>query len=411
MDDRRVVIVDYIYDYPNRDSGSAEELISRKNEIWAQRVHELERNYNQEPVEAASFAGVFYPSVEEHFKLEHLSPEDSRFLLSSERITLSLFQTLADRNVLNPKSNLLVSIGTAQTDSLSKFALMGVEAEALAHAVKLIDPLGYLKLLQLGRPPAVELISEASTSGIGSMYSAYAKIRKGEFDVALSGGSSAVTFPVPFELSHFGAGAERFTEPFEEGASGRYFSEGGVAFLLKERELALADGDSILAEIKDISAGTMGNPVVNKIAVKKLVSRSLENAGIDPSAELFLELYGRGNEIDDTAEFSCLKTLQKSYRNLKGGFLKEGVHYIVGYYALTGVCRLLDSRVTQTVLQGREVAKPNAFIGTIGGEQWSTRPGDYNLFSAVSYSMHGNCYNLLLQLGEENTHPLGGGNE
>ncbi|WP_310829847.1 beta-ketoacyl synthase N-terminal-like domain-containing protein [Paenibacillus pedocola] len=411
MNERRVVIVDFIYDYPGRESGSTEELMGRKNAIWQSRVRELERTYNQEPGEAASFDGVFYPSVEEHFKLEHISGPDSRFLLSSERITLSLLQTLADRNVLGPKSNLLVSIGTAQTDSLSKFALMRVEGEAFGHAVKLIDPLGYLKLLQLGRPPAVELISEASTSGISSMYSAYAKIRKGEFDIALTGGSSAVTFPVPYELSQFGIGAERYTEPFEDGASGRYFSEGGAAFLLKERELALSDGDTILAEIKDISAGTMGNPVVNRTAVKKLVSRSLENAGVDPEADVFLELYGRGNEIDDTAEFSCLKTLQKTYRNLKGGFLKEGVHYIVGYYGLIGACRLLDSQRMQTLLQSREVASPNAFIGRISGEQWSISPGDYRLYSAVSYSMHGNCYNLLLQLDAESRYSRGGARE
>lgn len=411
MNDRRVVIVDSIYDYPGRETGDTEGLIRRKNAIWAQRTRELERNYNQEPGEASSFDGVFYPSVEEHFKLELVSGPDSRFLLSSERITLSLFQTLADRNVLSPGSKLLISVGTAQTDILSKFALMGVEGEAFANAVKLIDPLGYLKLLQLGRPPAVELISEASTSGIGSMYSAYAKIRRGEFDAALTGGASAVTFPIPYELSQFGMGAERFTEPFEQGASGRYFSEGGMAFLLKERELALADGDTILAEIKDISAGTMGNPVVNRTAVKKLVSRSLENAEIDPGAELFLELYGRGNEIDDTAEFSCVKALQKSYRNLRGGFLKEGVHYIVGYYGLSGVCRLLDSQRTQTVLQGRTIASPNAFIGRVGEEQWSIRPGDFRLFAAVLYSMHGNCYNLLLQLNEEGADSRGGGGE
>ncbi|KUP22741.1 beta-ketoacyl synthase N-terminal-like domain-containing protein [Paenibacillus sp. DMB5] len=400
MDDRRVVIVDCICDYPNRESGSPEELIRRKDAVWEQRMQELAHSYNREQAEASCFDGIFYTSVEERFRLEHVPLEDSRFLLSSERITLSLMQTLADRNKLGPKNSLLVSVGTAQTDILSKYALMGVEGEDFRHAVKLIDPLGYLKLLQPGCTPAVQLISEASTSGISSMYSAYTKIRKGEFDTALTGGASAVTFPVPYELSQFGTGAERYTEPFEEGASGRYFSEGGAVFLLKERELALADGDVILAEIKDISAGSMGNPVVNRTAVKKLVSRSLEKAGVSPEAELFLELYGRGNEIDDTAEFSCLKALQKSYRNMRGGFLKEDIHYIVGYYGLTGVCRLLDTHRSHSKLSGREIARPNHYIGTIGREQWSSSPGDFGLFASVLYSMHGNCYSLLLQLEE-----------
>ncbi|MNY71341.1 hypothetical protein D3C86_2096600 [compost metagenome] len=65
----------------------------------------------------------------------------------------------------------------------------------------------------------------------------------------------------------------------------------------------------------------------------------------------------------------------------------------------------------QTVLQGREVASPNAFIGRISGEQWSISPGNYRLYSAVSYSMHGNCYNLLLQLDAESVSSRGGAGE
>lgn len=400
MNDRRVVIVDYIYDFPNKEQLDAEELQERKDLIWESRLRELERNYNQKFAEVACFAGLFYPSVEEHFPLRHIQAEKSKFLLSSERISLNLFQTLADRNVVSPKSNLLVSVGSSQTDNLSKFALMGLEGDELEKAVELIDPLGYLKLLQWVRPPALETISEASTSGIGAMYSAYSKIKKGEFDVAITGGASAVTFPSPYELSHFGTGDTRAMQPFEEGASGHHFSEGGVAVLLKEREQALVDGDTILAEIKDISAGTMGNPVVNRTAIKKLVSRSLANAGIGQEAEIFLELYGRGNEIDDTAEFSCLRNLQKNYTNLRGGFLKEDVHYIVGYYGQIGMCRLLDSVREHSLLQGREIKQPNSFIGRITDEQWSQNVSEFDLVSILSYSMHGNSYNLLLGLNE-----------
>jgi len=401
MNSRRVVIVDYTYDYPNKDDRNIEEIKKHKDQIWDHRIAELEHNYTQKLEGASSFDGLFYSSIEQQFKLDAIPNEISKFLLSSERITLSLFQDLIDRSSQGAKTDILLSVGTAQTDILSKCALMSQEGPDLANAIDLIDPLGYIKLLNLNNSMAVESITEASTSGMGALYNAYLKIKKGEFDVAIAGGASGVTFPIPYELSHFGIGSERSIQPFEAEAAGHYFSEGGAAFLLKERQQALADGDSILAEIRDISSGTMGNVVVNRNAVKKLIFKSFQNANISEDSNIFLELYGRGNEIDDTAEISCLKNVKKKYPNTKGGFLKEDVHYIVGYYGMIGFCRLLDSKRSHTPLQGSVIHQPNKFIGAIDNDLWATNVNDYDIISILSYSMHGNCYNMLLDLDHE----------
>jgi|GEM_PF-2237944 Polyketide synthase modules and related proteins len=395
---RRVVIVDYCSDYPNKDEGRPGWNAEEQERIWQSRKEELNRTYNTDFTNVGSFPGIFYPSVEQRFQLSHIPQEKSRYLLSSERITLSLFQSLIDRNTIREKSELLLSLGSSQTDVLSKSLYFALGPEQMAQAFELLDPLSFLKLLQLPRPAAIELISEASTSGAGALYSAYHKIKDGYVDVVLAGGASAMTTPIPVELSHFGIGPDRQTLPFQENASGHYFSEGGVAFLLKERELAIADGDSIIAEIRDLTAGTMGSTVYNRNAMKKLVVQSLRNAAVGEDEAVLFDLYGRGNEIDDTAEFSCLRNVQKQYPALKGTYLKEESHYVVGYYGMIGLCRLLEARQEERPLQGSTISHPNKFISSVSEQQWTTDTAGYNIISIPVFSMHGNSYNLVLDL-------------
>ncbi|WP_338591037.1 beta-ketoacyl synthase N-terminal-like domain-containing protein [Paenibacillus sp. Y5S-9] len=394
----RVVIVDYRCDMPAIDDSHAEQLLQNKDRLWGNRIKQLSERFSQDFHGANSFEGIFYPSIEERFDLEGIVDEKTKYLLSSERITLSLFQSLINQNVMTTKHDVLVSNGSAQTDLISKSAYLGMQDIDFMKAVELLDPLAYLKMLRLSRPPAIQMVSEASTSGIGALYSGYNAIKKGKFNTALVGGSSASTMPFPHELSKFGFGSDRFVQPFEQGASGHYFSEGGAAFLLKERQQALADGDHILAEIKDITLGTMGSPVINRNAVKKLVLQSLEDAGVLPTDDIFMDLYGRGNEIDDTAEFSCLKNVQKVFPGLKGGYLKQHAQYMIGYYGLVGLCRLLESKKNKTELQGRYVNQPNSYIGKIESDQWTTQVNDYHWITMPMYSMHGNVYNLVIHM-------------
>ncbi|MGN7415970.1 beta-ketoacyl synthase N-terminal-like domain-containing protein [Paenibacillus sp. SAF-068] len=394
----RVVIVDYRWDMPAMDDSQAKQLLHSKDKLWENRIEQLSERFSQDFHGASSFDGIFYPSIEERFPLEGIDEEKTSYLLSSERITLSLFQSLINQNVMTTKHDVLVSNGTAQTDLISKSAYLGMQGVDFMKAIELLDPLAYLKMLRLSRPPAIQMVSEASTSGIGTLYSGYKAVKEGKFNAALVGGSCASTMPFPHELSNFGFGSDRFIQPFEQGASGHYFSEGGAAFLIKERQQALADGDHILAEIKDITAGTMGSPVINRNAVKKLVLQSLADAGVLPSDDIFMDLYGRGNEIDDTAEFSCLKNVQKVFPGLKGGYLKQHAQYMIGYYGLIGLCRLLESKKNNTELQGSGVTQPNSYIGKIEPDQWTTQVNDYHWITMPMYSMHGNVYNLVIHM-------------
>ncbi|MHC5269010.1 beta-ketoacyl synthase N-terminal-like domain-containing protein [Enterococcus sp. LJL98] len=395
--EREVVIVDCIYDIPNKTSlgnATVKTTIKDNKDILKGRLKEMEKLQETEITFNDSFHGVFYESIDERFPLESISLDKKRYLISSEKITLSLLNSLLKRNHIDQKKGFLLTLGSANTDSLSKYQLIERNGETLAQNFELADPLGYLKLLDYQGTFAVESISEASTSGIASLYNAYIKIKEGAFDTAIVGGASAVTFPVPFEFSQFGVGDERFIEPFEEDAKGRYFSEGGAAFLLKEKQQAEKDGDQILAEIKDISSGTMGNVVVNRRAVKKMLERSFSKAAVASNDNIVVELYGRGNEVDDAAEFSLVKNLKKTYSNLKGGFFKEDIHYVVGYYSLLGLCRMLDAEDEKS---GRLIKEPNRLIGQVDETLWTDQFDEAALISILAYSMYGNMFNLLIK--------------
>ncbi|EAD7632591.1 hypothetical protein AB290_11750 [Listeria monocytogenes] len=405
--DREVVIVDCIYDIPNKASlgnAAVKTIINENKDILKGRLNEMEKLQETEITFNESFHGVFYETIDERFPLENISLDKKKYLISSEKITLSLLNSLLKRNdidqKIDQKKGFLLTLGSANTDSLSKYQLIECNGETLDQNFELADPLGYLKLLDYQGAFAVESISEASTSGIASLYNAYIKIKEGAFDTAVVGGASAVTFPVPFEFSQFGIGDERFVEPFEEDTKGRYFSEGGAVFLLKEKQQAEKDGDQILAEIKDISSGTMGNVVVNRRAVKKMVERSFSKAGVASDANIVVELYGRGNEVDDAAEFSLVKNLKKTYSNLKGGFFKEDIHYVVGYYSLLGLCRMLD---TENKKNGKLIKEPNHLIGQVDEALWTDQFEEANLISILAYSMYGNMFNLLIERGSAMT--------
>jgi hypothetical protein len=400
QDDREVVIVDCIYDIPNKASlgnATVKTTIKNNKDILKGRLKEMEKLQETEITFNESFPGIFYESIDEWFPLENISLDKKRYLISSEKITLSLLNSLLKRNHIDQKKGFLLTLGSANTDILSKYQLIECNGETLAQNFELVDSLGYLKLLDYQGTFAVESISEASTSGIASLYNAYIKIKEGAFDTVVVGGASAVTFPVPFEFSQFGVGDERFIEPFEENAKGRYFSEGGAVFLLKEKQQAEKDGDQILAEIKDISSGTMGNIVVNRREVKKMVERSFSKAAVASDANIVVELYGRGNEVDDAAELSLVKNLKKVYSNLKGGFFKEDIHYVVGYYSLLGLCRMLD---TENEKKGRLVKEPNRLIGQVEETLWTDRFDGADLISILAYSMYGNMFNLLIKRGD-----------
>lgn len=397
--DREVVIVDCIYDIPNKASlgnVAVKTIINENKDILKGRLHEMEKLQKTAITFNESFHGVFYEAIDERFPLENISLDKKKYLISSEKITLFLLNSLLKRNDIDQKKGFLLTLGSANTDSLSKYQLIERNGETLAQNFELADPLGYLKLLDYQGTFAVESISEASTSGIASLYNAYIKIKEGAFDTAVVGGASAVTFPVPFEFSQFGVGDERFVEPFEKEAKGRYFSEGGAVFLLKEKQQAEKDGDRILAEIKDISSGTMGNVVVNRRAVKKMVERSFSKAAVASDANIVVELYGRGNEVDDAAEFSLVKNLKKTYSNLKGGFFKEDIHYVVGYYSLLGLCRMLD---TENKKNGKLIKDPNYLIGQVDEALWTDQLEEADLISILAYSMYGNMFNLLIKRG------------
>lgn len=397
QNEREVVIVDYIYDIPNKTSSektTVKTIINDNKDLLKRRRNEMEKLQEAEITFIDSFNGVFYESIDKHFPLVNIPVDKKRYLISSEKITLSLLNTLLGRNHIDKKKGVLLTIGSANTDSMSKYQLLQLNGETLAQNFELADPLGYLKLLEYHGNFAVEYISEASTSGIASLYNAYIKIKEGAFDTAVIGGASAITFPVPFEFSQFGIGNERFIEPFEEHAQGRYFSEGGAVFLLKEKHQAERDGDTILAEIKDISSGIMGNAVVNRTAVKKMVERSFSKASVDLKTNIVVELYGRGNGVDDAAEFSLLKNLKKTYSNLKGGFFKKDIHYVVGYYSLLGLCRMLEMKNKKN---GSIIKKPNHLIGKIGDGLWTDSLGEAVLISILAYSMYGNMFNLLIK--------------
>ncbi|BBI73435.2 hypothetical protein HAALTHF_29920n [Vreelandella aquamarina] len=135
--------------------------------------------------------------------------------------------------------------------------------------------------------PSMSLDTACSSSMV-AFHQACQSIRSGETTMALAGGISLHLHPYGFiifskasMLSPTGR-----CQVFDEAGNGYVRSEGAGIFLLKDYDLAVADGDNILAVVAGSAVNTDGHKsgltVPNTSAQTDLMRRAYEQAGISP---------------------------------------------------------------------------------------------------------------------------------
>ncbi|MDP3469725.1 MAG: amino acid adenylation domain-containing protein [Daejeonella sp.] len=161
--------------------------------------------------------------------------------------------------------------------------------------------------------PAVSVYSACSTSLL-AIAQAVESLRKGQCDVALAGGSS-VTSPIRSgHLYEEGAilSKDGHCRPFDVNASGTVFSDGAGVILLKNREDAERDGDTIYAIIKGIGLNNDGAlkasfTAPNAGGQADTISMAIADAGIDAATISYVETHGTATPLGDPIEIEGLK--------------------------------------------------------------------------------------------------------
>ena len=157
----------------------------------------------------------------------------------------------------------------------------------------------------------------ACASGAHAVGEAYRRVRDGDVELAVAGGSEAATLPICLAaFSQMGALArdpdpERACRPFDANRSGFVMAEGACALILEDAERAAGRGARVYAEIAGYGASddafhiTAPDPAGSGAAFA--IRTALADAGETAEAVDYVNAHGTSTPLNDAGETAALK--------------------------------------------------------------------------------------------------------
>ncbi len=163
-------------------------------------------------------------------------------------------------------------------------------------------------------------VATACASAGNAMADAYHALKRGELDLAVTGGSEAAL--TPLGLSAFAAmkalstrndEPARASRPFDQDRDGFVLSEGAGMLVFEEYEHARRRGAGMLAEVIGVGAtadaGDMVQPDPCGAGAARAMSAALASARINPADVDYVNAHGTSTPLGDVAETKAIKTV------------------------------------------------------------------------------------------------------
>ncbi len=160
--------------------------------------------------------------------------------------------------------------------------------------------------------------TSACASGSHAVGEAFRLIRDGYLDAAITGGAEAALtslgiggFIAMRALSTRNDAPEAASRPFDAERDGFVMSDGAAALILEEREMALARGANILAELVGYAANGdayhMTSPSPEGQGAGRCMRLCLEDGNLDPNEVDYINAHGTSTPQGDVAETQAIK--------------------------------------------------------------------------------------------------------
>nr|MBP7324018.1 polyketide synthase [Deltaproteobacteria bacterium] len=258
-------------------------------------------------------------SFDEHFF--RISPREAEMMDPQHRLFLELAWEALENAAYNPESydGLIGVYGGSGTNTYLIRNLLPQHDRIRAfgeHQTFIVNAPDYLtsrvayKFNLKG--PAVSVYTGCSLSLV-AVCLAFDALSSYQCDIALAGG---VYVHCPQESGYLFQEGEIFSRdghcrPFDAGARGTVFSNGGGIVVLKRYQEALEDGDCIYAVIRGATLNNDGSDKVSFLAPSisgqaDLIATAHANAGIDPETISYVEAHGTGTPMGDPIEIEAL---------------------------------------------------------------------------------------------------------
>jgi 3-oxoacyl-[acyl-carrier-protein] synthase II len=158
----------------------------------------------------------------------------------------------------------------------------------------------------------------ACASGTEAIANAFNRIRNGEVDVVVAGGSEAAIHPLPIAafaamqaLSKRNDAPEKASRPYDIDRDGFVMGEGGGALVLESEEHALARGAKIYAEVVGASVTSdayhITAPDPEGSAAARAMLGALEQSGSTIKDVVHINAHATSTPVGDIAEYNALK--------------------------------------------------------------------------------------------------------
>ena len=158
----------------------------------------------------------------------------------------------------------------------------------------------------------------ACASGTEAIANAFNRIRSGEVDVVVAGGSEAAIHPLPIAsfaamqaLSKRNDAPEKASRPYDVDRDGFVMGEGGGALVLESEEHALARGARIYAEVVGASVTSdayhITAPDPEGSAAARAILGALEQSGATIQDVVHINAHATSTPVGDIAEYNALK--------------------------------------------------------------------------------------------------------
>ena len=238
-----------------------------------------------------------------------ISPIEARMMDPRQRMLLETSWQALENAGLDPeqlrgsRTGIYAGIGTSEYRDLMAKTSYGVSYLSTAASMSV----GRLAFILGVEGPTIPVELNCASSLVATHY-AFAGLRRGEVDMALAGGSTAILSPgITRELADLGMlSRQGRCSTFDASADGFVRGEGCGMIVLKRLADAEADGDRIWGVIRGTAVnqnGASAGPTVpNGPAQERVLEAALAQAGVTPAEVDYLEAHGAGSEIGDPIE-------------------------------------------------------------------------------------------------------------
>jgi 3-oxoacyl-[acyl-carrier-protein] synthase II len=178
---------------------------------------------------------------------------------------------------------------------------------------------GHVSILTGAKGPNLACATACAT-GNHAIGEAMRLIREDYADAMIAGGTDATIVPLAVggfcsmkALSTRNDEPERASRPFDAGRDGFVIGEGAGILVLEERELALARGAPIYAELAGYGmsgdAYHISAPSVNGEGAARAMRMALKDASVEPHQIDYINAHGTSTPVGDTIETLAVKTV------------------------------------------------------------------------------------------------------